>query len=81
MSLVTTVKRAVRDHLVARSGGIDLSRLDKVPDALSWPLKREVMAPSRRLQELREQSPVRRHASCSGWRSGWSPATPRRARC
>ncbi len=66
MSLVTTVKRAVRERLIARSGGIDLSKLDKVPDALSWPLKREVMAPSRRLQELRDEAPVRRHASLLG---------------
>ncbi len=40
MSLVTTVKKAVRDRLIARAGGIDLSRLDKVPDSLSWPLPR-----------------------------------------
>ena len=47
MSLVTSVKKAVRDRLIARAGGIDLTRLDKVPDPLSWPLQRDVMAPSR----------------------------------
>ena len=49
MSLVSTVKKAVRDRLLARAGGLDLTRLDKVPDTLSWPLQREVMSPSRRL--------------------------------
>ena len=46
MSLVTSVKKAVRDRLIARAGGIDFSRLDKVPDSLSWPLQRDVMAPN-----------------------------------
>ena len=44
MSLVSTVKKAVRDRLIARAGGIDLTQLDKVPDRLSWPLQRDVMA-------------------------------------
>ncbi len=66
MGLVTTVKRAVRERLIARSGGIDLTKLDKVPDSLSWPLHREVMAPSSRLQDARDEAPVRRHASLLG---------------
>ena len=45
MRLVSTMKKAVRDRLLARAGGLDLTRLDKVPDTLSWPLQREVMAP------------------------------------
>ena len=60
MRLVTSVKKAVRDRLIARAGGIDLSRLDKVPDAVSWPLRRDVMAPSARLQETRDDEPVQR---------------------
>jgi cytochrome P450 len=66
MSLVTTVKRAVRDRLISRAGGIDLSRLDKVPDSLSWPLRREVMAPSTRLSTSRDEDPVQRLASLLG---------------
>jgi len=66
MSLVTTVKKAVRDRLIARAGGIDLSRLDKVPDALSWPLRREVMAPSSRLSATRDEDPVQLLASLLG---------------
>ncbi len=61
-----TVKKAVRERLLARAGGIDLTRLDKVPDSLSWPLQREVMAPSARLSEFRDEDPVRRLASLLG---------------
>jgi cytochrome P450 len=66
MSLVTSVKKVVRDRLIARAGGIDLSRLDKVPDAVSWPLRRDVMAPSARLQAARDEDPVQRLASLLG---------------
>jgi cytochrome P450 len=61
-----TVKKAVRERLLARAGGIDLTRLDKVPDSLSWPLQREGTEPSRRLGEYRDADPVRRHASLLG---------------
>jgi cytochrome P450 len=60
MSLVSTVKKAVRDRLIARAGGIDLTRLDKVPDVLSWPLQRDAMVPSQRLGATRDQEPVHR---------------------
>ena len=58
MSLVSTMKKAVRDRLIARAGGIDLTRMDKVPDALSWPLQRDAMVPNRRLSATRDQEPV-----------------------
>ena len=58
MSLVSTMKKAVRDRLIARAGGIDLTRLDKVPDSLSWPLQRDVMAPNKRISEIRDKEPV-----------------------
>jgi cytochrome P450 len=58
MSLVSTVKKAVRDRLIARAGGIDLTRLDKVPDSLSWPLERDVMAPNKRISQVRDTEPV-----------------------
>ncbi|MCW2868329.1 MAG: cytochrome [Marmoricola sp.] len=64
--MVSTVKRAVRQRVIARAGGIDLTKLDKVPASLSWPLHREVMAPSARLQASRDEAPVRRHASLLG---------------
>ena len=66
MSFVTSVKKAVRDRLIARSGGIDFSRLDKVPESLSWPLQRHVMAPNARLTATREADPVQRLASLLG---------------
>ncbi len=66
MSLVTTVKKAVRDRLIARAGGIDLSRLDKVPDSLSWPLQRDAMAPNSRLTASRDEDPVQKLASLLG---------------
>jgi cytochrome P450 len=58
MSLVSTVKKAVRDRLIARAGGIDLTRLDKVPDSLSWPLQRDGMAPNQRISDVRDREPV-----------------------
>ncbi len=66
MSLVSTLKKVVRDRLIARAGGLDLTRLDKVPDTLSWPLQREVMAPSKRLGDLRDAEPVHRLTSLLG---------------
>ena len=58
MRLVSTVTKAVRDRLIARAGGIDLTRLDKVPDTLSWPLQRDGMMPSQRLAQTRDEDPV-----------------------
>ena len=66
MGVVAGVKKAVRERLIARSGGLDLTRLDKVPDALSWPLQRDVMDPSRRLSDYRDAAPVQKLASLLG---------------
>lgn len=66
MSLVTSVKRVVRLRLIERAGGIDFSRLDKVPDSMSWPLRRDVMAPNARLSSSRDEDPVQRLASLLG---------------
>ena len=66
MRLVAGVKRVVRDRLVAHAGGIDLTRLDKVPASVSWPLQREGMDPSRRLADYRDAAPVQRLASLIG---------------
>ena len=65
-SLVATVKKAVRERLVARAGGIDLTRLDRVPESLSWPLTRDGVAPSKRLSDFRDEDPVRRLTSLLG---------------
>lgn len=45
------VRRVVRKAALGLAGrrGIDLSRLDRVPDSLAWPLLRDGVAPSQRL--------------------------------
>lgn len=66
MGVVSAIKGAVRRTLIARSDGIDLSRLDKVPDTLAWPLKRDVMAPPARLGQVRDEAPVHKLTSFLG---------------
>ena len=67
MSRFTTyLKARVRRLLIARSQGIDLSQLDRVPDSLAWPLQRDGPDPVARLGELREQAPVARLTSFLG---------------
>ena len=51
--MLEAVRSRVRRALIARSPGIDLTRLDRVPERLSWPLKREGMEPTPRLAEVR----------------------------
>lgn len=41
-----------------RRGSIDLTRLDRVPDRLGWPLRREGVDPPRRLSEVRASEPI-----------------------
>jgi cytochrome P450 len=52
--VLEAVRSRVRRALIARSPGVDLSRLDRVPERLTWPLKREGMEPVGRVEELRE---------------------------
>src|SRR5215207_6833805 len=59
--LLEAVRSRVRRALIARSPGIDLTRLDRVPERLTWPLKRDGMEPVDRVGELREaKGPVAR---------------------
>jgi cytochrome P450 len=44
--------------IASRRGGIDLSRLGKVPDSLSWPLRRDGLEPSNRLTAVRTSEPI-----------------------
>ena len=66
--LVSHVKSAIRRRVMARvgSGGIDLSQLDRVPESMSWPLKRNGVDPVERLGELRDREPVSRLTSFLG---------------
>jgi cytochrome P450 len=66
MSLLSSVKTAVVRRVVARSGGVDLTKLDRVPERLSWPLNRNGVDPTRRLTRTRNADPVQRHASFLG---------------
>jgi len=52
--MLEAVRSRVRRALIARSPGIDLTRLDRVPERLTWPLKREGMEPIERVGKLRE---------------------------
>lgn len=66
MSLLSTLKSAVLKRIVARTGGLDLSKLDKVPDTLAWPLGRDGLGPTQRLTATREQDPVHKLTSFMG---------------
>jgi len=66
MSLLSSVKTAVVRRVVARSGGVDLTKLDRVPERLSWPLNRNGIDPTRRLNRMRETDPVKLHSSFMG---------------
>ncbi len=56
--VIGSMKAALRRALIARSSGIDLSKLDKVPDTLTWPLHRVGMDPDERIGQVRSAEPV-----------------------
>lgn len=58
----------MRRRLLARAGrdGVDLARLDRVPQRLSWPLQRNGVDPVARLGDLREREPVAKLTSFLG---------------
>lgn len=60
------LKAAVMKRVIARTGGIDLTKLDKIPDSLAWPLVRDGVDPTPRLTGAREQDPVQKLASLMG---------------
>lgn len=54
--------------LASRSGTLDLSRVEQVPESLAWPLRREGLVPSERLRALGAEDPVHRLTSFVGMR-------------
>jgi cytochrome P450 len=64
--LMTQLQAVVRRRLMRHVGPVDLSRVDKVPDRLVWPLVRERFDPLPRLGELRDDTPVARLTSFLG---------------
>lgn len=67
-SLTTYLKSRIRQRILARvgGGGIDLSKLDRVPESLAWPLHRVGFDPVQRLAEFREDAPVKKLTSFLG---------------
>ncbi len=64
--VIPFLQTAVREWLLRRAGGIDLSKIDKVPDRLVWPLLRDGFDPVARLGELRAVEPVSKLTSFLG---------------
>lgn len=58
MRIITGALRGALLRLVRSRGGVDLSRLDKVPASLAWPLVRERFDAPQRLDDLRAEAPV-----------------------
>lgn len=66
MSLLSQVKSAVTKRVIARTGGLDLTKLDKVPNRLAWPLLRDGVDPTPRVSATRAKDPVTRLTSIMG---------------
>ncbi len=66
MRFVRTVKDILLRAILARTGGLDLTKLDKIPPHLTWLLEREVLAPSKKLSKTRDREPVYKAASLLG---------------
>jgi len=66
MSVVSYARDVLLKFAVKRTGGLDLSQLDKIPDSLAWPLQRDGLAPTERLEQTREADPVQKLTSLMG---------------
>jgi cytochrome P450 len=66
--LTSYLRSQVRRLVMSRvaTDGIDLTRLDRVPDSLAWPLHRDGVDPVTRLGELRAEQPVAKLTSFLG---------------
>jgi cytochrome P450 len=64
--IAAKLQTVVRRRLMSRVGPVDLSRVDRVPDRLVWPLTRERFDPLPRLGALRDRSPVTKLTSFLG---------------
>ena len=65
-AVVVRARSTVTDYLMRRTGGVDLTRVDRVPERLTWPLTRTAFDPLPRLDGLREREPVSRLTSFLG---------------
>ncbi len=64
--LTGRIQTRVRERLMRRVGPMDLSKVDRVPDRLVWPLMRDRFDPLPRLGALREKAPVDKLTSFLG---------------
>src|SRR3954447_8422328 len=65
-SITGRLQTMVRQRVMRRVGPMDLSKVDRVPDRLVWPLMRDRFDPLPRLGALREKAPVDRLTSFLG---------------
>ncbi|MGO4256855.1 cytochrome P450 [Marmoricola sp. RAF53] len=65
MRLLTSLKSAVLKRVMP-AGGLDLTKLDKVPNRLAWPLLRDGVDPTPRVTAYRAKDPVQRLTSLMG---------------
>jgi cytochrome P450 len=68
MTTASRVTGLFRTALLRTAGrrGFDLSQVDRLPESLGWPLRRNGMLPSARLGQLRAEQPVSRLTSFFG---------------
>jgi len=69
MGIVSGLKARVRSALLSRAtagGGLDLSKIDRIPESLSWPLQRNGFDPVPRLGDVRDADPVHKLTSYFG---------------
>ncbi len=64
--LTTYLQAQARQWLLRRAGGVDLSRVERVPESLAWPLRRNGFDPVPRIAEVRATDPVHRLTSFLG---------------
>jgi cytochrome P450 len=56
----------VRERIMRRVGPVDLSKVDRVPDRLVWPLMRDRFDPLPRLGQMRDRAPIDKLTSFLG---------------
>src|SRR4051812_10578438 len=64
--LATQVQTAIRQRVMRRVGPADLTKVDRLPDRLVWPLLRDGFDPLKRVGTLRDATPVAKHSSLLG---------------
>lgn len=64
--LTGLIQTRVRERIMRRVGPMDLSKVDRVPDRLVWPLMRDRYDPLPRLGAMRDKAPVEKLTSFLG---------------